>query len=316
MKRKIQISLRISIAVAAYVFIALKIGFSGIARIFELVIGSFNSANLLWFSLIIALMPVVWALEAVKWRKAITLFTKVSFLRSWQSVWYGVVAGQLTPNRIGEPVGRLALIDEDVRGKAGVAAIWCSFTQQIATVLFGLLSIIWWIVVKQLNVLPLGVPLWIVLAIILIWVVFMLYLIFDGRRIAHWFEGFGWMRNLLHGERLDFSFSISTILFVQTISIIRYLIFSTQYVLLLRLFGVDASTTDLYAIVGLTYLFSSIIPSFSASEVGIKAGFAIWFAGMISSNAVGVTAASLFLWMLNLAVPALIAAWFPWKRSL
>ena len=316
MKRKIQISLRISIAVAAYVFIALKIGFSGIARIFELVIGSFNSANLLWFSLIIALMPVVWALEAVKWRKAIALFTKVSFLRSWQSVWYGVVAGQLTPNRIGEPVGRLALIDEDVRGKAGVAAIWCSFTQQIATVLFGLLSIIWWIVVKQLNVLPLGVPLWIVLAIILIWVVFMLYLIFDGRRIAHWFEGFGWMRNLLHGERLDFSFSISTILFVQTISIIRYLIFSTQYVLLLRLFGVDASTTDLYAIVGLTYLFSSIIPSFSASEVGIKAGFAIWFAGMISSNAVGVTAASLFLWMLNLAVPALIAAWFPWKRSL
>ena len=315
MKRKIQISLRISIAVAAYVFIAVKIGFSGIARIFDLVIGSFNSANLLWFSLIIALMPAVWALEAVKWRKSISIFTKVSFLRSWRSVWYGVVAGQLTPNRIGEPVGRLALIDEEVRGKASVAAIWCSFTQQIATVLFGLLSIIWWIEVKQLNVLPSGIPLWIIVSIILAWVGFMLYLIFDGKRIAHWFEGFGWIKNLLHGEKLDFSFSASVILFVQTISILRYLIFSTQYVLLLKLFGVNGSTIDLYAVVGLTYLFSSFIPSFSVSEVGIKAGFAIWFAGMISNNAVGVTAASLIIWILNLAVPALIAAWFPWRES-
>ena len=316
MKRKIQIGLRISIAVAAYVFIAVKIGFSGINRIFDVVVGSINSTNLLWIALIISLMPVVWALEAVKWRKALSPFTKVSFLRSWRSVWYGVVAGQLTPNRIGEPVGRIVLIDEVVRGKATAAAIWCSFTQQIATVLFGLLSIIWWIDVKQLSVLPSGIPLWIIISIILMWLGFMLYLIFDGKRIAHWFEGFGWIRNLLHGEKLDFSFSVSVILFVQTISILRYLVFSTQYVLLLRFFGVNASTTDLFAIVGLTYLFSSIIPSFSASEVGIKASFAIWFAGMISSNAVGVTAASLFLWMLNLALPALIAAWFPWKRSL
>lgn len=141
----------------------------------------------------------------------------------------------------------------------------------------------------------------------------MLFGIFKVQRITGWIEGFGWVKKTLHGESLILDFRASTIIFILTLSLLRYLVFSTQYVILLRIFEVSANPIDLYAVVGLTYLFSSFIPSFSASEVGVKAGFAIWFAGMISDNALGATAASLFLWMLNLAVPALIAAWFPWK---
>jgi hypothetical protein len=76
---------------------------------------------------------------------------------------------------------------------------------------------------------------------------------------------------------------------------------------------VDANFVDLYAVVGLTYLFSSFIPSFSIGEVGVKSGFAIWFVGMLSNNVIGAAAASFIIWMLNLAAPTLIGAWFKWR---
>jgi len=313
LRKRIQIGLRISIAIAAYLFIAVKIGLSGIAKILDVVVSSFSSDNLLWFVLVIALMPMVWALEAVKWREAISSFTRITFVRSWRSVWYGVVAGQLTPNRIGEPVGRLALIDEEVRGKAGVAAVLCSFTQQITTVLFGLIGIGWWVWGKGFSLLPAAIPLWIAFLVIGLCVGIMFWGLFYTKSITHWVERIGWVKKILSGESIEFNFCCSTLILVQLLSICRYLVFSTQYVILLKLFGVNASLIDLYAVVGLTYLFSSFIPSFSVGEVGVKAGFIIWFVGMVSSNVAGATAASFVLWMLNLAVPALIAAWFKWR---
>lgn len=302
-----------AIALFAYSFIALKVGLTGFENISKILEESLLSQNLIWFAIILILMPMVWALEAVKWRFALSDYTQMSFWRSWRSVWYGVVAGHLTPNRIGEPIGRLALVKSDVRGKAGFIAAWCSLTQQIATVFFGLFGMAWWFSVKGLALFPASVPIWLIFIIIFLWVGFLFLGISKINWLAHWFESFNWFQKTLHYERLDLRIKTSTYFVVQLISLLRYALFSTQYVILLRLFGVSADIFDLYAIVALTYFFSSLIPTFSASEVGVKTGFAIWFVAMVSDNAFGATAASLFLWMLNLAIPALIAAWFSWK---
>jgi hypothetical protein len=83
--------------------------------------------------------------------------------------------------------------------------------------------------------------------------------------------------------------------------------------MLLSIFGVNAAVLNLFAAIGLTYLFTSIVPTFAASEVGVRVGFSIWFIGMLSDNEAGIAAASLALWVLNLAIPAVVAAWFPWS---
>lgn len=313
MQRSHKIALRIAIALFAYSFIAIKIGWNGLVNISNILEESLSSQNLYLVILAIALMPIVWALEAIKWQFILSDYTQISFGRSWRSVWYGVVAGHLTPNRIGEPIGRLALIEPEARGKAGFLAIWCSFTQQMATLLFGLVGIAWWIGIKGFNLLPSSIPNWLIIVVVLLWIIFLLFGIFKTNWLSRWFEHFQCFKRLLHREKLNLRIKLSTYLLVQLISILRYAIFSTQYVILLRIFGVAANPFDLYAIVALTYFFTSLIPTFSASEIGVKAGFAIWFAAMVSDNALGVTAASLFLWILNLAIPALIAAWFPWK---
>jgi hypothetical protein len=258
-------------------------------------------------------MPLVWALEAIKWQRALSPFTSISFLRSWRSVWYGVVAGQLTPNRIGEPIGRLALIEPDVRGKAGVAAIWCSLSQQSITVFFGFLSLFWWTLMLKQSVLPEGAHVWLIYLSIILWTLLVLVAIFEINWFTSLIERISWVKRALHGESIRFGYSIGLGSIVFSISALRYILFSTQYVILLKIFGTQASIEDLYAAVGLTYLFSSFVPSFSVSEVGVRAGFAIWFVGMLYDNPVGITAASLFLWLLNLAIPALIGSWFKWR---
>lgn len=313
MKRKIRIGLRLSIAFFAYSFIAIKIGRSGFAEIYKVVGDSFSSENLFLFFIVIILMPVVWALEALKWRLVLMPYTKISFWRSWRSVWYGVVAGHFTPNRVGEPVGRLALIEPAIRGKAGFLAAWCSFTQQIATILFGLIGIIWWIGFKGLPLMPYNFPNWIIYITIILWFLLVVIGLLKIDRLAQWFGHFKWIKSVLHNETLDAKVKISTYFAVQLLSLLRYVVFSTQYVILLYAFGLKIDLISLYAIVSLTYIFTSIIPTFSASEIGVKTGFAIWFAAMISSNPLAVTTASFSLWVLNLAIPAIIAAWFPWR---
>jgi hypothetical protein len=315
LRRNIHIGVRVIIAIAAYLFIAIKIGSSGILKLSDVFIDSLSLNNLIWIILVLILMPIVWALEAYKWRIAIQPFTNISFLRSWRSVWYGVVAGQLTPNRIGEPIGRLALIAPDVRGKAGIAAVWCSLSQQSVTVFFGFLSIAWWLLVVNLKVLPEGVHFWIISFLILFWTMFLLIAIAKVSLISSRIEKIGWIKNALHGESIHIGYKPYVVFVVFSISSLRYLLFSTQYVILLKVFGVQANSLNLYAAVGLTYLFNSFIPSYSVSEVGTRAGLAIWFVGMLYNNPIGVTTASVLIWLLNIAVPALIGAWFSWKMK-
>jgi hypothetical protein len=304
-----------AIAIAAYIFIAVKIGTSGISEISDVLYHSLSSINLLWLSLVCALMPVVWALEAVKWRIALSPFTLISFLRSWRSVWYGVVAGQLTPNRIGEPIGRIALIEPKIRGKAGVAAIWCSLSQQSITLFFGFISILWWILIVKQIVLPADSNFWLISFSILLWTILIVAAIVKIKWFTALIERVSWVKNILHGESIRVGYKPKLVVLVLSISALRYILFSTQYVILLVVFGVKANIMDMYVAVGLTYLLSSYIPSFSISEVGVRAGFAVWFVGMLFDNPVGITAASLLLWLLNLALPALIGAWFKWRRE-
>jgi len=171
----------------------------------------------------------------------------------------------------------------------------------------------WWMMVVKQNVLPEGAHVWLIIATIILWTTLVLIAIFKIDWFAALIEMVGWVKRALHGESIRIGFQPRILTVVFSISALRFILFSTQYVILLRFFGVNANICNLFAAVGLTYLFSSLIPTFSASEIGVRAGFATWFVGMLCDNPVGITAASLLLWLLNLAVPALIGAWFGWR---
>ena len=64
-----------------------------------------------------------------------------------------------------------------------------------------------------------------------------------------------------------------------------------------------------------TYLLSSVIPSIALSEMGIRAGVAIVVVGSIWPNVAAISAATILLWLFNVALPGLFAAWIPFIQE-
>jgi hypothetical protein len=56
------------------------------------------------------------------------------------------------------------------------------------------------------------------------------------------------------------------------------------------------------------YLAMAVIPTFALTEIGVRGSTAIFFIGLFSTNISGILSASIFLWIINLAVPAIIGS--------
>jgi hypothetical protein len=256
-------------------------------------------------------MPLAWGIEAYKWRLALKGVTKIRFFEAWKSVWYGVVAGLLTPNRIGEPFGRIAFVDAENRGKATLLGIWCGISQQMATLIFGFIGLFYWVYFVKGSY---KISFWnSYYFIIFIFTITITISVFIGiGSISRILQKITPLTRVLSGESLSITASSKKSLNVLLLSLVRYLIFSSQLVLFLFFFGVNGEIITLFAGVFLTYLFSSIVPTFAISEVLVRSGFAVAIIGSLFPNTIGVIAATIALWFLNIAFPVLVAVWFPW----
>jgi hypothetical protein len=74
----------------------------------------------------------------------------------------------------------------------------------------------------------------------------------------------------------------------------------------MQAFGLEISfLTNIY-LLSVLYLIMSIIPSFVVIEAGIRGTVSIEIFKAVTSNDVGVIASGLFIWLINLMIPALI----------
>jgi hypothetical protein len=310
------IALRVVVAIIAYGFIALKLyqqGFIGITAAIEEIRFAEDWALLL---ATLIFMPVAWGFEAIKWQFAMKSVERITFAEAWQSVWYGVVAGMLTPNRVGEPIGRIAFVEHQNRGKAVLLAIWCGVSQQIATLTFGVIGLTYWFLKMNADDFSQSINSIFVL-ILIIAIVMSITIVVGIGKISEAIQRIGFVRKFLSGEILTLSITKPTTITILLLSLLRYSIFSTQLVMLFIFFGINVPVINIYVAVFLTYLFASVIPSFAIGEAGVRSGFAITFFGTMAPNSAGIIAAILTLWILNIGFPALVAVWFPWltKRS-
>lgn len=264
-------------------------------------------------ALVVVLMVAVWAVETLKWRISTRSFMPISFGQAWRAVWFGAVVGLLTPNRIGEPLGRVIHMPPDCRGRAVAASVLCAMSQLLATVLYGAAGLVLWF--GRADVTEGGaVRLKLVLAVFVGWVLLVIVALLLLDALLRWFNNRPWMHRLIGTDVLELVADTHTVLKVIVLSLFKYLIFSTQYVILLRVFGVDASWLLLYTGVAVSYLLVSFVPSVAATELAVRLGAAMLLLGSISSNHGGVAAASLTLWTVNIGIPVLAGVWMRRRR--
>lgn len=319
LKKTINTGLRILIAVLALLFIYRQINQTEhiISFIDSVVSGWSHCEFLLPVIIAIILMPVNWGIEAFKWQQLINYAERVTYSQAMKSVFTGITVSLFTPNRIGEFFGRLMTLRKAPPLKGAFLTITGSISQLITTLLFGMLALC--------IFLPLYYPaqatgyLFIYMLIVFTSVIagtaiVMMYLrVSTAYRLTTAFVRPGWekIRGYLRViRRLKRKLLFKVLL----LSMARYLVFSTQFYLLLLAFGLSIDWFNAYILVSMTYFAMTAIPTIALVDLGIRGSVSLYFLGLYFHNdplaAVSILAASTSVWIINLAIPSLLGLLF------
>jgi len=112
-------------------------------------------------------------------------------------------------------------------------------------------------------------------------------------------------RRLLQTVQL---YSSKRLFHVFFLAIVRYLVFSFQYSILLFLFIPQLSFLQSFTGITLTYLFVTLIPSSILGELGVRGSVSVFIFGLFAAPPVLVFQVSLYMWLINLAFPVFVGS--------
>jgi uncharacterized membrane protein YbhN (UPF0104 family) len=270
----------------------------------------FSSENLIATLFVLFLMFVNWSLEAYKWKLLVEPLEKVDFRASLKGVLSGITISIFTPNRIGEFAGRVFFLREADKIQATIMSLIGSVAQLLVTVIAGLLAF-YILEIKYYDFFQLESVvsvnlLFVLIAFVLSFVGLVVYLVFNKQPQSERFKKYFDTLKMHSKKRLNTVFNLS---------ILRYIVFSIQYYLALKIFGVNGGVLILFSLIALTFFVTAAIPTFALTEIAVRTGVAIYFFGTISDAHASILTASLFLWMINLAIPSIVGSFFIYKLN-
>ena len=305
MKKRLFLIFKIIIALLAYAYIIWKI------YQYRNIISSFvysyysDTQFIILFFVVFVLMFVNWLTEAIKWRYLLKNIVSISILHSIKAVMAGLSTGIFTPNRIGEFAGRPFFTDKSKITSGVFAAMAGSFAQSLITLFMGIVAINLYFFTEKSNFFTDKIYIQALLVFSLLLMVFLSLLFFNLQVLTPLLVRFSFLKK--YKKDLDFlvKYKKNELLIILLYSFVRYFLFFVQFYILLLMFKVNIALYQAFISIALTYLFLFVVPVFAFSELGIRASLAVFFIGMYSINYPGILAASIFLWIINLALPAI-----------
>jgi len=252
----------------------------------------------------VVLMPINWLIESVKWRILILPWKNLTKIDAMKAIYAGISVGLVTPARIGEYGGRLLLIDGEDRIKSIPATLISSIAQNISNIIGGYIgALIFCYCYFSFNRFV-----YIAGSILGLLVIIMLCALFFNisKLKLDWLNRW-WLGKLLNKQAHVISQYDRPILKrVLTLSYLRYLIYCTQYVLILDFLGLELSLLAAFSGVAVIYLFQSGIPLPPILSVIARGELAIVIWSLFTANVGGILVATFGLWVINLVFPALL----------
>ena len=251
---------------------------------------------------VLLLMVLNWGLESMKWRMLVRGIEPVSFAEAFKATIAGTSIGMITPNRVGEFVGRVLFLAPENRIPASFATAVGSIAQFVITLLLGTVGLIALILTAQADgVGPQSVA-WIALCAVVAVCTLLLYFTPDLLRavVARLPIVRKWER---HAAVLE-GFRTRLLLIVLLFSALRYVVFTVQFTIILHVLAGVGINDSLMAI-PVAFLFSTLIPTVMLTELGVRGSVAVALISPQVTYDKGVFLASTTLWLVNIALPAL-----------
>ena len=249
------------------------------------------------------------SIEAIKFQQVL-LPQKVSFNDALKSVYAGASTGLLTPDRLGNFIGRTLHLSSLKNNWVISATLLGNFAQLFATILFAVIATLMYptgVITLQISETLLNTLRFILFPSVFI--LFLLYykseyFLFVIHRIQFLKKTVDYLKGKSNKEKTR----------VLALAMLRYFIFVLQFYFALNAFGVAISLIATLIFLGFLYLFTTFIPSPFMGNLGTREAIAVLLLGLDSSFE-GVVFASLFIWFINVLFPAILGSVFVIKTQ-
>lgn len=248
------------------------------------------------------LMPLNWMFEVLKWKLLSDRFQPQSFWLSFQQVLAGVSTSLMTPNRVGNFIGRAIMMDKQHKPLSIIATIHSNLAQFTASISFGLIGLMFISFDETyISTTTIQSSAAIILVVGLTFYFFPNLLLVNP--IAKLFSD-DVKKGIKDAQAQSLLFKAAILL----ISLSRYLVFLSQFALLLFAFDVQMDFNDMIPAIAVVFLITTVIPSFLFGKLFVREASALFILSSFGVSTLVILATVFILWFINLAVPALIGA--------
>jgi hypothetical protein len=143
----------------------------------------------------------------------------------------------------------------------------------------------------------------------------MIHLFINLNRLSFYAERINILTKLKKYTRVFDLFHSKQIAIILLFAFFRYVIFSTQYLLIINYVDPSLSISNIIMMTSLIFLAQSILPSFAITELMMRGSLAAFFFEHISTDVLPIVASAFSIWILNVILPAIIGSYFVLKAN-
>ena len=265
-----------------------------------------------WASALLLLTPINWGLEALKWQILLRRIEKTTYWNAYQGVLAGVSLGFALPSLLGDTAGRVLSL-RGHRARAVGASLVSGGMQFYVALVFGAVAWAHHLTSAPTRNTPAGRwLLGVLIALSLGGVGFGLV----RRRLVSWLENRPALARYAEYWHVAGLYSDSEIARALVVAALRYVVFSVQFYVALRLVGIWLPSDLSASGIGVVFLVKTITPAFNLlSDLGVREAASLWVWAPFGVPASVLLTATLTLWVANVLLPVLVGLIWVWKLT-
>ena len=264
-----------------------------------------------WAAGLVLLTPVNWGFEALKWQILLRRVEETTFWEAYKGVLAGLSLGFALPAQLGDTAGRVLSLRTGARAEAIGASLVSGGMQFYVALVFG--AVAW---AHHLTVVPTRDN-WAGQSLLALLVGLSVLGVGFGllrRRLIGWLATRPGLHRFAHYWDVGGQYDERELGLALGAATVRYLVFSIQFYIAMRLVGVAVPTAVSASGIGLVFLVKTITPAFNLlSDLGVREAAALWVFAPVGTPAPVLITATLTLWLANILMPVLIGLIWVWR---
>ena len=230
---------------------------------------------------------------------------EISLFHAVKAILSGIFTGFFTPNRVGELMGRVSFLKNKNRKSGVTLSILNSLTQNMIMALFGIPACILFFLSQNemINNEMISYLLILIISLILFGLLYynlpQLSLRLKLNRFSAKLSSFS--------DCLS-EYSMTDLLKIMLVTLLRYLVFCVQFYFMLLFFGVHIEAWQAVIAIPTSYLFVTFTPSLAFSEAAVRSSYAVLTIGAFSASEIPIILAGVSIWIVNFVLPMLVGS--------